>query len=207
MGAMNVQTNMSFHEQLVHIMGQEIRVELVKGQPVDVHLKGASEAGSDSSKSTAQTAVKSRPKKAVKKVDSSAQKSGDSRRGKGKRMNLETFKQALSENDLDKLKISIYQLPLQVEESIDFLATIEFPVNYADMGNRYKAKYGVRISSLFKNMDNLILFMNFRLEFNVNDLVRDGDIILRQNDTAKSAKKKPIIGGFIGWIKSLFNSN
>ena len=120
-------------------------------------------------------------------------------------MHLEVFKQTLSENDLDKLKISIYQLPLKIEEAIPFLTTIEYPVNYADVGNRYKAKFGTRISSLFKNMDNLILFMNFRLEFNVSDLIRDGDIILRQSVSSKSTSKKPTSGGLFGWFKSLFS--
>jgi hypothetical protein len=203
MGAVNVSTNLSFHDQLNQVMSSELRVELVNGQPVDVHLRNSPNPEPSTSKPKP-SGKKSQPK-AKKIVDNQPRKSVDNRGGKGKRMHLDEFKQSLSENDLDKLKISIYQLPLKIEEAIPFLNTLEYPVNYADVGNRYKAKFGARISSLFKNMDNLILFMNFRLEFNCSDLIRDGDIILRQSESSKSTSKKATSGGLIGWIKSLFS--
>jgi hypothetical protein len=203
MGVMNVSTTLSFHDQLIQVMSSELRVELVNGQPVDVHLRDSPNSKPSTLKS--EPSVKQRQHKAQKSVENQPRKVADNKSGKGNRMHLEEFKQTLSENDLDKLKISIYQLPLKIEEAIPFLTTIEYPVNYADVGNRYKAKFGTRISSLFKNMDNLILFMNFRLEFNVSDLIRDGDIILRESASSKSASKKPTSGGLFGWFKSLFS--
>jgi hypothetical protein len=203
MGVMNVSTSLSFHDQLIQVMGSELKVELVNGQPVDVHLQDS--ANSKPSTSKAEPSAKQAKPKAQKSVANKPGKVVDNKSGKGKRMHLEEFKQTLTENDLDKLKISIYQLPLKIEQAIPFLNTIEYPVNYADLGNRYKAKFGARISSLFKNMDNLILFINFRLEFNVSDLIRDGDIILRQSATSKSPSKKPASGGLIAWFKSLFS--
>lgn len=203
MGVMNVSTTLSFHDQLTQVMSSELRVELVNGQPVDVHLRDS--PNSEPSTSKSQPSSKQPQPKSKKNVEIQPRKSSDIRGGKGKRMHLEEFKQSLSENDLDKLKISIYQLPLEIEEAIPFLNTIEYPVNYADVGNRFKKKFGSRISTLFKNMDNLILFMNFRLEFNFSDLIRDGDMILRQSSASKSSSKKSTSGGLIGWIKSLFS--
>jgi len=203
MGVMNVSTTLSFHDQLIQVMSSELKVELVNGQPVDVHLQDSPNSKPSTSKS--EPSSKQPQPKAKKSVENQPRKVTDNKSGKGKRMHLEEFKQTLSENDLDKLKISIYQLPLKIEEAIPFLTTIEYPVNYADVGNRYKAKFGTRISSLFKNMDNLILFMNFRLEFNVSDLIRDGDMILRESASSKPTSKKPTSGGIIGWLKSLFS--
>jgi len=203
MGVMNIQTTLSFHDQLTQVMSSEVRVELVKGQPVDVHLRDST--NSEPTKSKSQSSKTQPQPKAGDSVDIQPRKSSANKPGKGKRMHLEEFKQCLSENDLDKLKISIYQLPIEIEQSIPFLNNIEYPVNYADVGNKFKAKFGTRISTLFKNMDNLILFINFRLEFNISDLTRDGDIILRQSPSPKSPSKKPASGGLIGWIKSLFS--
>lgn len=219
MGAMNIKTSNPFHEQLVELMGGELKVDLVKGQPVDVHLrsavvsasgKGSGAASQSESKKESQnnpvTQSSNQSSSATPKGNKSDSKNETKKRTTAQKMSLADFKQALSENNLDKLKISIYQLPPKVEKSIPFLAEIELPANYADVGNQFKTKFGYRISSVFKNMDNLILFMNFRFEFPYNDLGRDGDLILRQPVGSK-VEKTVRSGGLISWIKSLFSSN
>ncbi|MBO57480.1 MAG: hypothetical protein CMA77_00570 [Euryarchaeota archaeon] len=150
MEAMNIRKNRPFHEQLKELMGNELDVELVNGQPINVRL------------------TKNRKQKT--------------------RIPLNKFKNALGENDLDKLRVSAHELPKIVADSLPFFAELEYPANYAEVGHRFKDKYDKKINAVFTNMDNLVKFMNFRFEIPYDDIVRDDFMITRSNKASKSEK-------------------
>jgi len=152
MVAMDIPKNSPFHEQLKELMGNELEVELVNGQPINVRL------------------TKNRKQKS--------------------RIPLKKFKNALGENDLDKLRVSANELPKIVADSLPFFAELEYPANYAEVGHRFKDKYGQKINAIYSNMDNLVRFMNFRFEIPHDDIVRDGFMITRSNKSSKPVKLK-----------------
>ncbi len=166
MGVMNVAKNKPFHEQLKELMGNELDIELVNGQPINVGL------------------TKNRKQKT--------------------RITLKKFKNALGENDLDKLRVSAHELPKIVADSLPFFAELDYPANYAEVGHRFKDKYGKKINAVYANMDNLVKFMNFRFEIPYDDIVREDFMITRSNKGAKSVKlkgeNKGIINRFLSFI-------
>ena len=76
--------------------------------------------------------------------------------------------------------------------------------NYAEVGHRFKDKYGKKINAVYANMDNLVKFMNFRFEIPYDDIVREDFMITRSNKGAKSVKlkgeNKGIINRFLSFI-------
>tara|TARA_B100000315_G_scaffold119960_1_gene109897 strand:+ start:5236 stop:6477 length:1242 start_codon:yes stop_codon:yes gene_type:complete len=117
------------------------------------------------------------------------------------RIPLKKFKNALSENDLDKLRVSANELPQIVSDSLPFFAALEYPANYAEVGHRFKDKFGQKINAIYSNMDNLVKFMNFRFEIPYDDIVRDDFMITRSSSGKKSESQNK---GIFQRIKSLF---
>ena len=197
MKSMNV-SKTNFHEQLTELMGDELIVELVKGQPVDVKLVNSSKAKGKNKASNKAN------KKPIKNNEPSKKTSAKSAPNKRKRMSRFQFKQILGSNEFEKLKVSSNDLPEIVANSLQFLADLEYPSNYAGVGLKFKDKFGEKINSVFTNMDNLIKFMNFRYEIPHDNIKRDGSMLVleitNENVGIKGAKKM----SFIEKIKSLF---
>ena len=218
MGVMNIKTSLPFHEQLSELMGGELIVDLVKGQPVDVRLRQPGKVSSTKQQSDPKASNQTKPK-GEKRTEKPLGKSESKRSGgrdTRKRISLTKFKSYLTEDEINNLKISIYELPELVELAIPFIADLEYPCNYADVGNRFKAKFGFRISTLFGNIDNLIKFINFRYEFPQDNLVREGDIIGLEDarvDAGSSIPKSAnlpsggggILSKFFSFFKNLFS--
>lgn len=120
------------------------------------------------------------------------------------RMPLKKFKNYLGQNDLDKFRISPSELPQIVSDSLPFFAELEYPANYAQVGHRFKDKFGQKINSIFTDMDNLVRFMNFRFEIPYDDIVRDGFMITRSISVMKSKGNKSQNKGIFQRIKSMF---
>ena len=102
-------------------------------------------------KNNSPQSVKLKPK--VKSTDEST-----------KRMTIPFFKQALGENNTAVLSGAIENFPVPIEKAFTMLCDLEFPVNVAEVGNRFKGKTGVRISKLFNKMDKLAFFLTIRPE-------------------------------------------
>jgi len=120
------------------------------------------------------------------------------------RIPLKKFKNHLGQNDLDKLRVSANELPQIVSDSLPFFAKLEYPANYAQVGHRFKDKFGQKINYIFTDMDNLVRFMNFRFEIPYDDIVRDDFMITRTISSAKSEKLKSQKKGIFQRIKSMF---
>jgi hypothetical protein len=120
------------------------------------------------------------------------------------RMPLKKFKNYLGQNDLDKFRISPSELPQIVSDSLPFFAELEYPANYAQVGHRFKDKFGQKINSIFTDMDNLVRFMNFRFEIPYDDIVRDGFMITRSISVMKSKENKGQNKSIFQRIKSMF---
>ena len=119
-------------------------------------------------------------------------------------MPLKKFKNYLGQNDLDKFRISPSELPQIVSDSLPFFAELEYPANYAQVGHRFKDKFGQKINSIFTDMDNLVRFMNFRFEIPYDDIVRDGFMITRSISVMKSKENKGQNKSIFQRIKSMF---
>ena len=127
-------------------------------------------------------------------------------KGRRHRMGLHQFKQALGEDDREKLEAPLEHLPSQVEDCVPFLAALELPINYAEAGHRFKKTYSRRISSVFTSMEKLILFMNIRPEIPYEDIARDENILIRTGVRAEASTQstKPVRRGFFGRIFGWF---
>ncbi len=196
MKVMNVNVKSPFHNQLVFLMKDEIKVDMHDGNPHQVELVGGSGHGGSQSGTKSAIVGEDSPSGASQNKSKQAGK----KRAWGERISLPDFKKYLNQNRLDKLAVPAHILPPEVERSMEFFTRLSLPVNSASLGNRYKSAYGLKMNHVFYNLDNLIRFLNFRREFKWTTLERDRTMIVLPTPEAVISPESPHEIGFIGRI-------
>ncbi len=151
-----------FHFQLSRLMGDEIEI-IKKGQRAD--------------------SVKLKP--SAKKTKSDVHKK------KTKPMTMAFFKQALGEGNEELLSQPVNTFPHYVQKGFKTLCSMDFPINVAKVGNRFKNASGIRLSSVFNKMDKLAFFLSIRPECACGEVYYDGSLFHCRKD-GESTKKSDL---------------
>jgi hypothetical protein len=143
MGDLKMPRSRPFYYQLEKLMGDEVEIILKSTLPHSAKLKSGA-----------------RPEQQRNTVGEHRSSAGKS----PKRMTIPFFKQALGERNSTALSGSIEGFPVPIEEAFTMLCDLDFPINVAAVGNRFKSKTGFRFSKLFNKMDKLAFFLTIRPE-------------------------------------------
>ncbi len=176
MGDMKISRSRPFYYQLEKLIGDEVEIVHKASLPHSAKLKTGA-----------------RPEQQRHTVGEHRKSSGKS----PKRMTIPFFKQALGERNATALSGSIEGFPVPIEKAFTMLCDLDFPINVAAVGNRFKSKTGFRLSKLFNKMDKLAFFLTIRPECGCGEVYAE-DMYFH----CRAAPESPSDGGKDGVLKS-----
>ena len=101
------------------------------------------------------------------------------------------FKQALGEMNEEAISVPKNELPEVTEKGFEMLCNLDFPINVAEVGNRFKDITGVRLSTVFNKMNKLAFFLSTRPECKCGNVVTEDSFFhCREKESTKKENSK-----------------
>jgi len=161
MSDMGLARSRPFYFQLEKLMGKEIEIVKKNGSPHSAKLS--------------EKANRVKPKK----------------QRKSKRLTMAQFKQALGEKNEEIINVPKNELPEVMEKGFEMLCNLDFPINVAEVGNRFKDITGVRLSTVFNKMNKLAFFLSTRPECKCGNVVTEDSFLhCREKESVKKENSK-----------------